>query len=366
MEERTRTLSRRSFLGGAAAFGFVSVATPSLALAKTSAEVKAQADAERKKLVRLQADLEEASEDRYKAQQAHKKATAAVKKCQKKIDEAKARIAELQDKLGTRARTMYRNGGASTFLDLLLGAESFEQFATNWDILSDLNEQDAAMVSETKELKAEIEAQKVELKKQEKIAAEKEAEAKAIEKKVAKKTAEAQRIVAALDKEAKKLLEEEQAAAAREAARKREEEERRRQQQNGGGGSKPSDPGPGSDGSKYPTHPGAASYAHSKIGCKYVWGAEGPNTFDCSGLVKWSYAQIGMSVPHQSESLKACAKAVMPISKCARGDVLWRYGHVGIAEAAGGVPYVHAPTFGARVRNTDGLSWSGFTAALRM
>ena len=82
--------------------------------------------------------------------------------------------------------------------------------------------------------------------------------------------------------------------------------------------------------------------------------------------MKWAYGQIGISLPHYTESIYAQAKSVMAVSSAARGDVLYRSGHVGIACVAGGTTYVHAPTFGAKVRNTDPLSWSGFTAALRM
>ena len=375
MEERAHSISRRSFLGGAAAFGIVSVATPQLAMAKSSAEVQAEADAARETLVNLQADLEEATDKYYSAVDAHEKASKAVDAAQKKIDEAQARIAELQDKLGTRARSMYRNGGASSFLDLLLGATSFEEFATNWDLLNDMNESDAALVSETKDLKAEVEEQKAELSKQEKIAAEKQAEAAEIKRTAEAKAAEAEQTVAALDKEAKKLLEEEQAAAAAAAAAKRAEEAQRQQQQqqstNNGGGSGNSSSGGSSGGSHGSTggsgggYPAAASYAASRAGCPYVWGAEGPDAFDCSGLVKWSYAQCGVYLPHQSESQYACAASVNSVSAARTGDVLWRYGHVGIAACAGGTTYWHAPTFGAKVRNTDSLAWSGFTASLR-
>ena len=82
--------------------------------------------------------------------------------------------------------------------------------------------------------------------------------------------------------------------------------------------------------------------------------------------MKWAYAQIGISVAHYTESIYAQAQSVMPVSSAARGDVLYRYGHVGIACVAGGTTYVHAPTFGALVRNTDALSWAGFTASLRL
>ena len=61
----------------------------------------------------------------------------------------------------------------------------------------------------------------------------------------------------------------------------------------------------------------------------------------------------------------ARATRVVSVSEARPGDVLWRYGHVGIAGGYGGTPYVHAPTFGAYVRNTDSLSWSNFTNALQ-
>ncbi len=44
------------------------------------------------------------------------------------------------------------------------------------------------------------------------------------------------------------------------------------------------------------------SLAKSKLGCDYVYGAEGPNTFDCSGLCQWVYGKCGVSIPRTSSS----------------------------------------------------------------
>ncbi|MEE0594714.1 MAG: NlpC/P60 family protein, partial [Eggerthella lenta] len=88
-------------------------------------------------------------------------------------------------------------------------------------------------------------------------------------------------------------------------------------------------------------------------------------SFDCSGLVTWAYRQVGMYLPHQSEAQYAAAARVVSVSEARPGDVLWRYGHVGIAVSAGGSHYVHAPTFNAYVRDTDPLSWAQFTNALQ-
>jgi cell wall-associated NlpC family hydrolase len=39
------------------------------------------------------------------------------------------------------------------------------------------------------------------------------------------------------------------------------------------------------------------------MGARYVWGAEGPTEFDCSGFVKWAYAQVGISLSHYSGAM---------------------------------------------------------------
>ncbi|TDD33992.1 NlpC/P60 family protein [Actinomadura sp. KC06] len=46
----------------------------------------------------------------------------------------------------------------------------------------------------------------------------------------------------------------------------------------------------------------ALRYAMSKIGVPYVWGAAGPNSFDCSGLTMWAYKQVGINLPHYTGS----------------------------------------------------------------
>ena len=45
--------------------------------------------------------------------------------------------------------------------------------------------------------------------------------------------------------------------------------------------------------------------AASKIGSPYVWGATGPNSFDCSGLTSWAYKQVGKDIPRTSEAQAA-------------------------------------------------------------
>lgn len=379
MREHTNGLSRRAFIGGAVMLGAASIVAPTTAFAATAAEKQAEADAVRNQLVGLQADLEAAADSYKQALDAQEVAQAAMEAEQVKIDEANGKIADLQDKLGTRARSMYRSG-SSSFLDFVMGATSFEEFTQNWDLLNKMNENDGQMVDETKTLREELQASKDEYARQEKIAADKAAEAKVIQTEAEAKVAQATELVNSLDAEAQALLAEEQAAAARAAAEQAAAEEAARQAQNNNNGyNAPSSNsnntyvppvynnggGGGGGGGSVGNYGSVVDYAMSRIGCPYVWAAEGPDAFDCSGLVRWAYLQVGISLPHYTESLYACAKNRVPVSEARPGDVLYRPGHVGIAVSYGGSHYVHAPTFNAYVRDTDPLSWADFTCALQ-
>ncbi|WP_307980455.1 NlpC/P60 family protein [uncultured Senegalimassilia sp.] len=401
MSQSIIDLSRRAFIGGAAAFGATSLIIPEFAFAETAAEKQAEADAVRNQLVGLQADLETAGENYYAALDEQESAQRSMEEQQVKIDETTEEIEGLQDRLSTRARSMYRSG-STTFIDFLLGASSFAEFTQNWELLNQINANDADLVDQTKAAREQLQAAKDEFARQEQIAAQKAAECKQIHDEVQVKVQNATDLMNSLDEEARALLEQEQAAAAAAAAAQAQAEAEAAAAAAGGngggndggyqgggsndsgyqggdtggstgGGSSWGGGGSSSGGSTivYPSggsvgdNSAAYSYACSRIGCPYVWGAEGPDSFDCSGLVTWAYRQLGIELPHQSESQKACASRMVSVSEARPGDVLWRYGHVGIAGGYGGTPYVHAPTFGASVRNTDSLSWSNFTHALQ-
>lgn len=389
MSQSIIDLSRRAFIGGAAALGATSLIIPEFAFAETAAEKQAEADAVRNQLVGLQADLETAGENYYAALDEQESAQRSMEEQQVKIDETTQEIEGLQDRLSTRARSMYRSG-STTFIDFLLGASSFAEFTQNWELLNQINANDADLVDQTKAAREQLQAAKDEFARQEQIAAQKAAECKQIHDEVQVKVQNATDLMNSLDEEARALLEQEQAAAAAAAAAQAQAEAEAAAAAAGGngggnqgggsndggyqGGGGNGGGGNGGGGSTivYPGGGGSAgdnsaaySYACSRIGCPYVWGAEGPDSFDCSGLVTWAYRQLGIELPHQSEAQMARATRVVSVSEARPGDVLWRYGHVGIAGGYGGTPYVHAPTFGACVRNTDSLSWSNFTNALQ-
>lgn len=104
------------------------------------------------------------------------------------------------------------------------------------------------------------------------------------------------------------------------------------------------------------------SAAYSKLGTPYKWGAEGPNSFDCSGFVKWCYSKVGISLPHSSSGQKNAGSQVS-VSSAQPGDILWKSGHVGIY--IGGGKYIHAPQTGDVVKISS-VSGSGFVCAVRV
>jgi peptidoglycan DL-endopeptidase CwlO len=68
----------------------------------------------------------------------------------------------------------------------------------------------------------------------------------------------------------------------------------------------------------------ALKAALSKLGRPYVWGAEGPDTFDCSGLVQWAYAQAGVRMPRVTDQQWVTGPQVS-LSQAQPGDLLfWR------------------------------------------
>jgi cell wall-associated NlpC family hydrolase len=62
--------------------------------------------------------------------------------------------------------------------------------------------------------------------------------------------------------------------------------------------------------------------AMSRQGMPYVWGGAGPNVFDCSGLVQWSFAQAGITMPRVAADQALTGPAV-PVSQLQPGDLLF-------------------------------------------
>lgn len=349
MEKQVVSLPRRNFIWGTAILGAAFLVVPDVALAVPSLEEKqGEADQMRVMVNSLNSELNVKTDNFRAAQDDHDAAVAAMDEAQGKIDDASKKITDYQGKLGTRARSMYRSGNTS-FLDLILGATTFEEFVTNWDLLTKMNKDDALLIGATKDLRAEVEVQKVEYAKQETIAAQKLEEAR-----VAKDDAQAtydqyQSTLNSLDADVRELLlAEQQAAVEQEAAEVISQQDEQPTYTDEGGnedsGSGGGDTGGGSSWTP-PTAPAdgnVVSYAAQFVGvARYEYGGNGPDAFDCSGFVRYVLSNCGHSTPPRS-TYGYPDSGWFPVSQAQPGDVLWQPNHVGICASAGGGSYIHA------------------------
>jgi cell wall-associated NlpC family hydrolase len=96
----------------------------------------------------------------------------------------------------------------------------------------------------------------------------------------------------------------------------------------------------------------AAQVALGEQGIPYVYGGSSPSGFDCSGLVAWSFAQVGISLPHSSYDLYNVGTHISQ-SDLEPGDLVFfdGLGHVGIY--IGGGQFVHSPQTGDVVKVSD-------------
>jgi peptidoglycan DL-endopeptidase CwlO len=109
----------------------------------------------------------------------------------------------------------------------------------------------------------------------------------------------------------------------------------------------------------------AIQAALSKVGSPYVWGASGPNGFDCSGLTQFAYAAAGISLPHSSGAQSGYGRPVSR-SELQPGDLVFFYSpisHVGLYIGDGKM--VHARTFGQPVAVTS-VDQAGYVSAVRL
>ncbi len=96
-----------------------------------------------------------------------------------------------------------------------------------------------------------------------------------------------------------------------------------------------------------------AATAMQYIGAPYVYGASGPSSFDCSGLVQYVYGQFGISVPHSSGGIRS-AGTVVSAAAAQPGDVIWWSGHVAIYTGDGMMVSADSPGQGVQYRAVDG------------
>lgn len=262
---------------------------------------------------------------------------------------AQARLEASQALLAERADTVYRNGTVN-LLDVLVGTTDFNDFVSRLDLIERITTSDAELVAQVSGDRDRVAQARSSLlnRESEEIALRSEAQGK--EAAVRAAVARQKTYVASLSKQIKQLVAAERARMAKAAA-----EAARRAA--AAASSQPD--GRSSDaGSLGSPHPEAVTVAKRYLGVPYVWGGTTPAGFDCSGLVQYVYAQIGISLPRTSRTQFTIGQFI-PRSRTdllEPGDlVFFGYGgdsnkihHVGIY--AGGGSFINAPSTGDVVK----------------
>ncbi len=335
------------------------------AFAAPSDDKQAEAQAALQKLNQYQSELDQASANYEAAHQEQIDAQNRVDEAQKQIEEKTAQIEKDQQRLSDRARDMYRSGDTN-FLDVILGASSFEQFATTWNMLETLNGNDAELVSETKTAREELQAAKQEAEEQAKVASDKAEEAKSVAEAADQKASEMQQTYNSLSAEAQELISQERAAqeaqqqaaaaaaeqngtAGNDAATTITNNNRNNTASSNSSSSSNSNKNNASSSATNNSKPQSVSgnsvvnRAYSQLGKPYQWGAVGPNSFDCSGLVSYcltgSYSRLGTTGTFMGWTR---------VSNPQPGDICVNSHHCGIY--IGGGQMIHAPQTGDVVK----------------
>jgi cell wall-associated NlpC family hydrolase len=99
----------------------------------------------------------------------------------------------------------------------------------------------------------------------------------------------------------------------------------------------------------------ALKVAYRQIGDRYTYGADGPDAFDCSGLVQFSFLRAGQWIPRTSGEQAKATKRV-PAAQARRGDLAFFYDGDGVYHVAfylGRNRILHAPGTGQRVETGE-------------
>jgi cell wall-associated NlpC family hydrolase len=271
------------------------------------------------------------------------------------------RLGKLDTRLDTRATSMYKEGPLG-FLEVLVGSQTFDQFSSNWDLMTSMSQDDASMLKEVRSIRAQATATRGVLKSKQAQARAQVRIRRAQRIAIAQQLSKRKTVLASVKSDITRLIAEEaarQAAAAAAAARAEARRLARSGSSGGGGGGDYNYPAP-----SIPAHGNVVTYAMSRIGCPYVWGGSGPGVFDCSGLTSWAYAQIGISIPHSSQAQINCGQRVSK-ANLQPGDLVF-FGspihHVGMY--IGGGQMVEAPYTGASVRTRSAFR-SDYAGACR-
>ncbi|MFE1461681.1 C40 family peptidase [Streptomyces nigra] len=241
-------------------------------------------EAVRAQLEKLYHEASVATDEYNAAEEAAEKQSAEIVELAKKIVKGKEKLAELKERAGAAAAAQYRSGGLPDEAHLML-SDNPQHFLDNTRRVLQGQRATKGLLAELTRTQQDLEQYAKDASAQwRKLEAGRKAKA-AAQKKIEKQIKAAEKLESQLEKEERERLAELEAAAARKAQtawldsgiledlRTKASEQGRK----------------------------AVAYATDQLGKPYEWGAEGPKTYDCSGLTSQAWASAGRPIPRTSQ-----------------------------------------------------------------
>ena len=279
-----------------------------------------------------------------------------IKANQHLLKVAEYNLAVANTQLQSRVQDIYKTRDVG-IVDVLFSSNSFDDLVVQLNMMERLGNSDVDTVRSIASYQQDIKDRRV------KLDADKKAAAKLVTERAVQKSAvlavqsRLEQMTAGIKNDIKQLQAQQAAAAkaAAEAAAQAAAQAAASGGTNSGGGGPVPDPG-GSGNSA------VVAIAQRYLGVPYVYGGASPSGFDCSGLVMYCYAQVGVSLSHGATDQQHASTPV-PISALQPGDLVF-FGnasysyHVGIY--VGGGSMINAPHTGAVVSyGSIGGAWIG-------
>lgn len=295
------------------------------------------------KVHKLYEDAGRATDKLNGAEEKQEKLEKEISTIQDNVAKGQEDLNELREGIGLAASAQYRSGGIDSSIQLFLSADP-DDYLDKAATLDQLTSQQVESLKKIQEKQRTLAQQRQEAtEKLEDLAETRETLADK-KKEVQSKLAAAQKLLNTLTAEEKAALDEQETRASRDAGDRVEL-----------GNEAPA--------SNY----GAAALAAAgtQVGKPYVSGGSGPNSYDCSGLTQWAYAQAGVSITRttytqQNDGTKIGRDALKP------GDLVFfnDLGHVGLYAGNGMV--LHAPYPGKVVRYESMSTIGSFQFGVRV